>query len=336
MERNKLSQRLSPHQNWHLPRRALSPSASDFLPVTEKRSTRNLVGCVAEASTKIFVIGTFVALLMSSVVKAAPSTLDSANLASVSKGRCATRIAIALTGKGPSQELMGASDPQAMVDSILKQPDFIEHFSRYFNARANGNPGANSAEDATYHLSKYILTKGNEPWKNMFVGAYDLVATGMGAAQTVTVQPSPNGLGFFRNRVWLDRYAGNEAEGLKLATIYRIMNNVVGLELVATTNAPGADVSATGRRAAGCKSCHYEGWYALDINTAVLSKVQRQGQTITYIPPDGQPKQVLGGVMARDDKEFVTALVESESFAFNACRVAFGFTYGRNENQCEA
>lgn len=272
---------------------------------------------------------------MSSSAQAFPTNIDTAQLAVTTKGRCATRIAIALTGKAPTPELMGAPDPQGMVETLLKQPDFIEHFSRYFNARANGSLGANTVEDATYHFSKHILTN-NEPWKNMFVGTYDLVATGNGAAQTVAVQPNPNGLGYFRNRVWMDRYAGNEAAGLKLATIYRIMNNVVGLELVATTNAPGADVTAAGRQAPACRSCHYEGWYALDVNTALLSTVRRQGNTITYVPPDGQPKPVLGGLMLRDDKEFVSALVDSEAFLFNACRVAFGFAYGRNENQCEA
>lgn len=257
------------------------------------------------------------------------------NLATATKGRCANRVAIALTGKGPTAEVTSAPDPQATADTLLASADFIEHFSRFYNARANIGPGANAAEDATYYLTKHILTNKLK-WKDLFIGAFDLVTAGMGAAQTVTVQANPNGLGYFRNRAWMDRYAGNEQAGIKLNTAFRMMNNVLGLELVATTNAPGADVSATGRQAGSCKSCHYEGWYALDVNAAVLSRVVRNGNTVTYTPPDGQPKQVLGGTMARDDKEFVTAMVNSEAFSFNACRLAFSFVYGRNENQCEA
>jgi len=257
------------------------------------------------------------------------------NLAAATKGRCANRIGVSLTGKPPSAELTSAQDPQSVVDTILKSPDFIEQFARFFNARSNVGPGATPAEDASYHLAKHILTV-NEPWKNLFVGAYDIVAAGTAAAPTITVQANPNGLGYFRNKVWMDRYAGNEQAGIKLNTAYRMMNNTVGLELIATTNAPGADVSANGRRSGSCKGCHYEGWYALDINASVLSKVTRTGNNVTYTPPDGQPKAVLGGLMIKDDKEFVTALVDSEAFSFNACRLAFSYLYGRNENQCEA
>lgn len=251
------------------------------------------------------------------------------------KGRCSVRLAIALTGNYPTPALEQATDPQTLVDDLLKQPDFIENFARFFNSKANGASGANSAEDATYHMAKHILTRG-EPWKNMFVGPYDLTATGAGAAQTVTVVNNANGLGYFRNKIWMDRYAGNETAGIKLNTAYRMMNNVLGLELVATTNAPGADVSANGRQAPACRPCHYEGWHALDINSAVLSKVVRTGNNITYTPYTGPALATLGGVMVKDDGEFVKAMVESEAYLFNACRTAFSYLYGRNENQCEA
>ena len=39
--------------------------------------------------------------------------------------------------------------------------------------------------------------------------------------------------------------------------------------------------------------------------------------------------------MIKNDQELVTALVESENFSVNACRLAFKFLYGRSDNQCE-
>jgi hypothetical protein len=48
---------------------------------------------------------------------------------------------------------------------------------------------------------------------------------------------------FQSSKPWLLRYAGNELAGIKISTGYRIMNNTIGLKLVASTNAPGADIS---------------------------------------------------------------------------------------------
>ena len=36
-----------------------------------------------------------------------------------------------------------------------------------------------------------------------------------------------------------------------------------------------------------------------------------------------------------DDKSLVQTLVDSDSLKFNACRLAFKFLYGRDENKCE-
>ncbi len=249
--------------------------------------------------------------------------------------RCATRLGVTFLGVSPAADLLASTDPQSMVDQLITRPEFQERFARFINSKMNDAPGATSEEDTAYHLSKYIL-QNNKPWKEMFIGPYNIVATGNGAARTVSVQPDPNGLGYFRSQPWLLRYAGNELTGLKLNAAYRIQNNVAGLEILATTNAPGADVSATGRAAPACKSCHFDGWYALDKTAQVLGRVQRQGQNVTFTPPDGLPKEVLGGMMLKDDKELVTALTESEDYAFNACRTVFSFLYGRNENACEA
>ncbi len=250
--------------------------------------------------------------------------------------RCANRISIAFLGNAAQGELLSSSDPQASVDRLLEDPVFIERFSRYINSQMNDAPGAIAIEDSAYYLSKHVL-QNKLPWKDLFTGAFDFTATGTGAAATVNVTQNPNGIGYFRNKAWMERYAGNELTGLRLNAAYRIPHNVVGLKLLATTNAPGADVSASGRSAPACKGCHYDGWYALDKTSAILGRVQRAANgTITFQPSDGTAKDVLGGQMLKDDKELVNALVSSEQHLVHSCRLAFGYLYGRNENACEA
>lgn len=249
--------------------------------------------------------------------------------------RCATRLSVAFLGTSPTPELLQSTDPQSQVDALISDAAFQERFSRFINSVMNDSPGATTEEDGAYHLSKYIL-QNSKPWKELFNGPYNVVATGAANARTVSIQPDPNGLGYFRSQAWLLRYAGNELTGLKLNSAYRLLNNVLGLHLVATTNAPGADVSATGRAAPACKGCHYDGWYALDKTAQVLTRVQRQGNNVTFTPNDGAPKEVLGGLMLKDDKELVNTMVDSEQFTFNACRTVFQYLYGREENACEA
>ena len=254
---------------------------------------------------------------------------------SKSPQRCASRLSIAFWGVAPDGPLASSNTPQTLADQLTADPRFHERFASFVNSEFNHAPGGNTAEDAVYHLAKHVL-QNNLPWKDVFVGPYQVVATGNGAAMRAAVQNDPNGLGYFRSTAWLERYAGNEEQGIKLNTAYRMLNNVLGLQLTATTNLPGADVTAGGRQAPACRGCHYDGWYALDNTAAVLSRVVRTGQRITFTPPDGQPKMVLGGVMVKDDKELITAMVESEQFAFNTCRLVFRYLYGRVENACEA
>jgi hypothetical protein len=249
--------------------------------------------------------------------------------------RCATRLSVAFLGTSPTPELLQSTDPQGQVDALIGDAAFQERFARFINSIMNDSPGATPDEDGAYYLSKYILQNA-KLWKELFNGPYNVVATGAANNRTVSIQPDPNGLGYFRSQAWLLRYAGNELTGLKLNSAYRLLNNVLGLHLVATTNAPGADVSATGRAAPACKGCHYDGWYALDKTAQVLTRVQRQGNNVTFTPNDGQPKEVLGGLMLKDDKELVNTMVDSEQFAFNACRTVFQYLYGREENACEA
>ncbi len=246
--------------------------------------------------------------------------------------RCAVRVAIAITGRSPSADLLSAEDPQSLVDSLLETTDFIERYARFVNTQFNRMPGATDVEDAPYYLAWEIL-QNQLPWKDMFLGAYRVERN---AADTVVVSPDPDGLGYFRSPAWLTRYAGNEPNGVKLATAYQIYNNTIGLKLVPSTNAPGANITATGRQAVGCRGCHFDGLYALDVTASVLTTRVGTGDTMTFAPPSGAPATVLGGIVVHSDKELVTALVESEAFRFRTCRLAFNFLYGRNENTCEA
>jgi hypothetical protein len=241
--------------------------------------------------------------------------------------RCATRLSIAILGKSPTPAALTSADPQAAVDAMLDDAAFVERFAGFANSQFNPEPGETKADDASYTLAKFILT-GKKPWKEMFVGNYAV------GADAVTADP--NGLGYFTSKAWMTRYAGNETDGYRIVSAYRILQNTTGLQLTATTTAPGMDLSATGRQAAPCNGCHYQGWYALDKVAKILSRRQGEGATITFTPPNEGPQKVLDDQPYANEKELVAGLVDSENFRFNACRLAFKFLYGREESTCEA
>ncbi len=246
--------------------------------------------------------------------------------------RCAVRLSIALTGKAPTADLLQSVDPQAQADALLDTTDFIERFARFTNTSFNRNPGATSEEDAPYYVAWEVLSK-RKPWKDLFLGQYRVEKN---AADAIVVVPDANGLGYMRSPAWLKRYAGNEPNGIKLSTAYRIFNNIIGLKLTPSTNSPDSDITATGRQASGCRACHYDGMFALDTAASVLTKRVGDGAMMTFQAPNvTAPVTMLGGVQVRDDKELITALTNSESFNFRTCRMAFEFLYGRRENRCE-
>ncbi len=240
--------------------------------------------------------------------------------------RCATRLSIAFLGKAPSSQLATAPNPQDQVDALLVDPEFQDRFARFVNSEFNPEPGANVPEDASYTLAKYVMVN-KKPWKDMFVGKYSVDAT---------VTDDPNGLGYFRSSAWMRRYAGNELAGYRITAAYRILQNTTGLQLLATTAVDGVDLSANGRQATACRGCHYESWYALDKVAKVLSLRKGTGTNMTFTPPTEGPQQILDGKTISNDAELVQALVETEEFRFNVCRLAFNFLYGRDEYTCEA
>lgn len=253
--------------------------------------------------------------------------------AAAANERCATRLSVAFLGKSADATLMASSSPQTAVDGFLTNPDFQERFARFINAQFNEIPGTTPEEDAPYWLSKYVL-ENNKPWSDLFMGPYN-VDVDPANAKKVIVTDDPQGLGYFRSMPWLIRYAGNEPAGIKISTAYHILNNTLGLTLVASTNAPGADISATGRQASPCNQCHYDNWYALDKVASILSKRVGTGAKVTFGPQFQASASILGDITVHDDKELVTTLVKSDAFKFHACRLAFNFLYGRNESSCE-
>jgi len=248
--------------------------------------------------------------------------------------RCATRLSIAFLGESPSATLIADANPQGQVDTMLADAKFQERFSRFVNSQFNDDVGTKPSEDAPYYLAKYVLQNG-KPWKDLFIGPYKVDLTNTADQNSVAVQDDPNGLGYFRSTPWLIRYAGNEQAGYKLSTAYHMLNNTLGLQLVASTNAPGADVSATGRQNAACSGCHYDPWYALDKVARTLTRVNHKTNPVTFTPSTDGPQQILGGVTVADDKQLVETLVNSEAFNFRVCRMSFQYLYGRAENKCE-
>jgi hypothetical protein len=284
----------------------------------EQKTLKKIAGAVGPLVAGALALGIGLA-------KPEKARADAASEAQEKAERCATRLSVAFLGKSPSAELVANKDPQTAVDGMLADAAFVERFGRFINSEFNQDPGEALAEDASYTMTKYILTN-DKPWKDMFIGKYDV-------ADTVT--DDPNGLGYFRSDAWMRRYAGNEEAGYRIVSAYRIMQNTTGLALTATTAVEGVDLSATGREAAGCRGCHYESWYALDKVSRVLSTRKGTGANMTFVAPTAGPQQILGGKTISNDMELVTALVESTNFKVNAVRLAFKFLYGRPETTCE-
>jgi hypothetical protein len=114
-----------------------------------------------------------------------------------------------------------------------------------------------------------------------------------------------------------------------------MLNNTTGVKLTAAVQMPGQDFTATGRQNGACRGCHFDGWFALDRLASVLTKkVVNADDSVTFVAPTAGPQQLLGRTVS-NDKDLMTALVESEAFDFRTCRLAYQFLYGRNELSCE-
>lgn len=264
--------------------------------------------------------------------KAAHADDPTAEAKAARNARCATRLAVTLLGKSPDAALLASDAPERSIDAMLVTPEFRDRFASFVNASFNGGPVATATNDPVYYMARYVLEQ-EKPWKELFVGAYDVRPNAGNTA--LEVFPSASGLGYFRTNAWMVRYAGNEEKGIRLSAAYHIINNITSFEVPASVAKPGEDRTEAGRKAPACEGCHYTPWFALDKAAAVLSqkRVAANG-TVSFDATTVTPTQLLGKTL-RDDKDLVTTLVESDSYAFAQCRLVFEFLYGRAENQCE-
>ncbi|HUS65511.1 MAG TPA: hypothetical protein VMZ28_13260 [Kofleriaceae bacterium] len=214
---------------------------------------------------------------------------------------------------------------------MVATPEFIERLSRFVNASFNVDLGDTPAEDASYYLTKFIL-QNNRPWRDLFLGAFR-VDPGASATADAVVVADANGLGYFRSRAWMVRYAGNELAGYRINAAYRMFQNVLGIKMQAAQNTDGVD--AAGRMSPACAGCHYNSLFGLDLAAKILSRRVGTGATMTFAAPNEGPQMLLGGISVSDDKSFITAMVNSPEFRFRACRIATEFLYARREFKCE-
>lgn len=247
--------------------------------------------------------------------------------------RCAARLSIALTGKSPTASQLTASNPQSSVDAMLGTPEFADRYASFVNAEFNGGPIAAANDDPIYALAKHVITE-KMPWSDLFQGPYSLTA-GATTTDEMQVGDDADGLGYFRSDSWRKRYAGNEEKGIMLVAAFRIVQNTTGLELTPSIGQPGDVRNEEGRKNSPCRSCHFDSWYAIDTVASLLPLRTGTGTAAKFPERSVAPVQLLGKTLS-SDKDLVNALVESDSFKFNQCRMVFKFLYGRPENQCEA
>jgi hypothetical protein len=227
----------------------------------------------------------------------------------------------------PTPSLLAALSPQDQVDAMLTQQAFIDRFSAFINSKFNSEP-APPGQEAPYYLAQLILQNG-KPWKDLFVGPYTItrhVPNTLGYPPDIVYDPAGDGLGYFMNLDWRLRYAGNELNGYRLVHAYRLINNILGIQLVAAVNTNG--INAEGRKAMPCAQCHYNTDHGLDLIARVLPL--RNGA-----PPTDVPQTLLSGQVIHDERELVNALVAAPEFSFNTCRLAMTYAYGRAEFRCE-
>ena len=247
---------------------------------------------------------------------------------------CATRVSFAITGQAPNASLLNETNPRdsKILDELLASDAFKERFARFANSQFNEGPGEKSAEDATYHMVKHVLDNDLK-WEEVFVGRYNVVSEN----RNVRVVEDPNGLGYTRSEAWKARYAGNEGDGVRINTAYRVMQNTFGLELVAANLPADADTTADGRTDMPCASCHFDATAALDPVAEAFPNVRRDrnGQITGYARPNSEPTQMLGGNVITTDGELMRLLVDSVDHQYHVCELAYKYLTGCHEDKCD-
>jgi hypothetical protein len=249
--------------------------------------------------------------------------------------RCLRRMSALIAGMQPGYGIpQPTSDVPAYADVLLATSQFQKRFAGWIDYQFNRTPSQRSDQNAAYYLALYVLQNGLQ-WKQMFVGQWDIVPINANGDYPKVVA-NPDGLGYFRTDAWMRRYAGNEPDGYRLTAAYRMMQNVIGLKLVASANNAVGDFTATGRERPECRGCHYDSAFALDKVARVLPRRIGTGKDLTFGPPTDGPQVIFNGVTVANDADVVNAMVNSDHFRFNVCRLAFEYLYNRPENACEA
>ncbi len=245
--------------------------------------------------------------------------------------RCNQKLYNTLFDRAPTAAELSAPDPRGRIDTLLADEEFQDTFARFVNARMNWGPEDNRERNPVYNMVREYILKRGHPWEALFTAQVDVVGQ--------NVNPSSNTVGYFENRHWKRRYAGNEEDGYKLRTAYMIMNNVIGLNLEAITVTANGGSSRDDREDPNrvCYSCHVAADFALDKVARILDRVDRQAsdaQNTIFKSPEG-PAQVVYGREVGSLRELVQMLVSLDSFDNQACRVAFAFVFGREEGGTE-
>ncbi|MBK7857101.1 MAG: hypothetical protein IPJ65_00495 [Archangiaceae bacterium] len=166
-------------------------------------------------------------------------------------------------------------------------------------------------QDSAYYLAWEILQK-HRPWKEIFLGPYRVEKN---AADTVVVSVDPQGLGYFRSSAWLKRYAGNEPNGVKLSTAYRIFNNTIGPKLVPSTNTPGRRHQLDRPPVAGCRQLPLRQPLRSTSPPACWASASAPA-TMTFSPPDRTKVTLLGGRHGERRPRAGHRAGQSEAFRF--------------------
>ncbi len=249
--------------------------------------------------------------------------------------RCLRRMSATIAGVQPGYGVPApTADLPAYVDVLLATPQFAQRFAGWVDWKFNRTPSQRSDQNAAYYLALHVISNGLQ-WRQMFDGEWDIVPIN-GNGDYPKVVPNPAGLGYFRTDAWMRRYAGNEPDGYRLTAAYRMMQNVIGLKLIASANNAVGDFTSTGRQRPECRGCHYDSAFALDKVARVLPRRVGTGKDLTFAPPSDGPQVIFNGVTVQDDAGLVSAMVNSDHFRFNVCRLAFEYLYNRPENACEA
>ncbi len=263
------------------------------------------------------------------VVAIAACLVVTSTASAMNAKQCNAKLYNTLYGDEPTQSELQTPDPLSQVDDMLKDTKFIDYFSSFVNAHMNWGPEDRIQDNPVYAMVRYHMFRRDLPWKSLFLDRVKV--------DDQNVNNYADGVGYFEDKEWKDRYAGNEEDGYRLRSAYMIMNNMIGLNLEAITVSATGGSSRADRQTPGsvCFHCHYRFDFALDKVANILTKVDRERSTMNGIVYTDQPEsvsEVIYGETVTDIRSLATMLSERPEFYVNACNIAFEFVFGRESD----